>query len=184
MGLFKNSHFLFFCDKLIHQPALHFRLRLCCFEKVIWISFSLPHWEPDLCPCCGWQLRESNFWRRINCLWDLLSLLCLAVSSGINSFCLSHTHKKSARAHTQTHTRKLNSTAKKAFSFLILDLFWSPGGFCYPTWRIEHWLRPRFALQPQPPWTSLLGRVLFMKRNYLNPQEQEVSSLYFFLDFQ
>lgn len=101
-----------------------------------------------------------------------------------HQFLLSQPHTQKKWACTYTHTHKLNSTAKKGFSFLILDLFWSPGVFCYPMWRIEHWLQPRFALQPQPFWTFLLCTVLFMKRNYLNPQEQEVSSLYFFLCFQ
>lgn len=182
MGLFKNSHFLFFCDKLIHQPGFILGWGYVALRK-LFESHSISR-----IGSLTFVPAAVGSWRNLiseegSTVYEICYHCCVSQFHLASIPSVSATHTKKVRVHIHTHT-KLIVLQKKAFSFLILDLFWSPGVFCYPMWRIEHWLQPRFALQPQPFWTSLLGTVLFMKRNYLNPQEQEVSSLYFFLDFQ
>lgn len=109
----------------------------------------------------------------------------IAVSGSFiwNQFILSQPQKKKKKRNTHAHTQ--TTVLQKSFFFSNLRPgFGLQGGFCYPMWRTEHWLQPRLALQPQPSWMSLLAKVLFMKRNYLNPKEQLVSSLYFCSDCQ
>lgn len=110
MGLFKNSHFLSVCDKLIHQPGFILGWGYVALRN-LFESHSISRIEsltfvPAAVGSLGNPISEEG-----STVYEICYHCCVSQFHLASIPSVSATHTKKVHAHTHTH--KLNSTAKK-----------------------------------------------------------------------